>query len=106
MPERKAVRRVETPEAQGDDSWVKVRRFQVGEWLALTEVDEGNRPEAVKRGLELIRTHVVAWNWVDDDGAPLPQPGEDPSVIDRLTDEEVLCLMRVLQGPTESQLKN
>lgn len=107
MPQRKAIRRVATPEVQGEDSWVEVRRLQVGEWLALqTNGAEMTQAASTRQGLDVLASHVVGWNWVDDDGKPLPQLTADPTVLEKLTDEETLCLMRLLQGPSEAQLKN
>lgn len=49
--------------------------------------------------LNLLATHVTEWNWVDDDGVPLPLPKDDASVMDRLTDAELQVLSNALQGP-------
>lgn len=106
MPERQSGQRIATP-IQGDDAWVRIKRIQVGQWLQLQE-DGGSRSlaEATRRGLEILRDHVLEWNWVDDDGNPLPQPKDDPDVINRLTDEEALALINIIQGPTPERLKN
>lgn len=111
MPQRKAIRQVFTPEVQGEDSWVKVSRLKVGQWFALQGPEGANgaepsQAEQVRRGLKVLVEHVLGWNWVDDEGQPLPQPKDDPAVLEQLTDEEALCLLRVLQGPSEAQLKN
>jgi hypothetical protein len=109
MPQRKAIRQVPTPTVQGDDSWVKVHRLEMGKWLAYQANGDGKEDtqiEQARRGLRLMAELIVGWNWVDDDGAPLPQPGTDPAVLERLTDEETNLLMGILQGPSEAQVKN
>ena len=54
-------------------------------------------------GLEKLRLHVIAWNWVDDDGNPLPDPKENPEVFDELTDDEVTFLINKMMGVDESK---
>lgn len=36
---------------------------------------------------------VLAWNWVDEDGAPLDQPKNNPGVFEELTFEELAWLI-------------
>lgn len=49
--------------------------------------------------MKLLATHVTEWNWVDDDGKPLPLPKDHPEVMDQLTDLEVQALSNALRGP-------
>ena len=52
-------------------------------------------------GIETLKKHILAWNWVDDDGEPLPQPQEDSDVFDKLTDDEVAFLIDHMMGIEE-----
>jgi hypothetical protein len=55
--------------------------------------------------LGLFKRRVRDWNWVDEDGEPLPNPQEDPNVLDTLTDEEFNFLVGCIKG-SEEELKN
>jgi len=101
MPKRKVVRRIKSEEVQGEDSWVDMRRPKgrdikdaVRKQDAQGE-DAGNL-KSYENSQELLRAHVLSWNWVDDDGAPLAQPQAESEVnvdvFDELTDEEVKFL--------------
>src|SRR5574340_894704 len=46
---------------------------------------------------------VVAWNWTDDRGQPLPQPDGKAETMERLRAEEILWLMKATQGETPAQ---
>jgi hypothetical protein len=97
-----SIVRVDTPEVQGEGSWVRVRRANVEEMR-----EKRNNPkevDAFEMGVALITRHAVDWNWVDDDDKPLPFPSEDPSVIEKLTDPEVAALGKAILGVDD--LKN
>lgn len=57
----------------------------------------------------ILRRRVVAWNWCDEEGVPLPQPAECPEVLDGLTAGErrfLLGALRDLERRQEDELKN
>ena len=54
---------------------------------------------------ELLKTNVMKWNWVDDDGAPLPLPSVDPDVSKQLSYEEVKCLVLAITGNASGMRK-
>lgn len=87
--------RVESPTIQGEDSYVVFRALTVEEARAYRKTT-GSDDDVFEIGLDALRTHIVEWNWVDDAGNPLPQPREDPGVIDRLTVEETNFLAQTL----------
>lgn len=137
MPQRQSVVKVPTPEAQGDDSWVCVRKLTVKErgqarkmandlidkalatedmaasgknpslydQLRAQKTGAGLQGDTERMTLDLFRDHIVEWNWVNDDGEPLPQPKDDPAVFDRLLDNEVAELNRAL-GASAAEQKN
>jgi len=41
---------------------------------------------------------VIAWDWVDDDDNPLPQPHNNPDVLDLLIPSEVEFIVDALKG--------
>jgi len=59
--------------------------------------------DALDFGIGKLKVHVLSWNWVDDNGAPLAQPSEDESVFDELTDSEVTFIINKLMGVDESK---
>ena len=106
MPKRKSTIRINSESVQGDDSFVVLRRLTVGEMKSsMSAPDDEDGIASFSRSLKMYYDHVVEWNWVDDDDAPLPQLKDDPELVDRLTDAEVLFLARGLAG-AEEELKN
>ncbi len=105
MPSRQNVTEMPSPEVQGDGSWVKFRKLTVKEMkVILGRSDEDLSPlESFVEALRMYIDHVVEWNWVDDDGNPLPQPNQDPAVVDLLTNEEVMFLGQALSGAADSK---
>jgi hypothetical protein len=111
-PTRSKVRRFEGG-PQGDAAWLSVRKILYGERKSI--IDEFNElmkkfgmdtlqdgdeiaaslsslPDAIDIDYELAQffaQFVTAWNWVDDDGNPLPLPCEDDTVLAKLYGEEV-----------------
>lgn len=117
MSERMNVLTVASDEVQGPGSWVKLRKILYGRQLEaqkmITQLSGGTMPKDLSEmrvtmdfldrndayTRQLLAECVVAWNWVDDAGAPLPAPAESESVIDQLTDDEIKFLVRALQRP-------
>lgn len=97
MPQRQAVPTVtvRTPEAMGADSWVIFRKsphlagYRSAMQIQLEEqgvvFDAAGRPrggeftiEQIERvGMEKLAESLVDWNWVGDEGEPLPKPNPD-----------------------------
>jgi len=96
MPQRKSARRLDSTEVQGEGSWVELRRPKGRDIKAAmrrsTETADAEALEKYDASQELLRDHVMAWNWVDDDGEPLAQPQEGPEVWDELTIQEIKFL--------------
>lgn len=109
MPQRKtSTVQVDSTEVQGEGSWVRVRRLTWGEIKALSRRQEAikeDQEQAIEVTDELLAEHALAWNWVDDDGAPLPQPKGNVGIIDQLTDEEFSFLADAITG-NERERKN
>lgn len=104
MPGRITKKRIESKAVQGDDSWVEITPIKLGQSKVIArQLDEmrGDPTAFIRANSETITRHVVGWNWVGDDGSPLPLPSEDPSVLDDLTNLEVQFLVRILNGRDE-----
>lgn len=110
MPKRQSVRRIVSTEMQGEDSWIELASPKMEEMKAyranlapIQERIEQLQKEGVKdtdkrlvkareelnvEGEKLISNYVKAWNWVDDDGNPLPPPSEE-GAVNKLTMSEI-----------------
>ena len=101
MPKRKSrVQQIPTPEAQGDDSWVEIRRMSWGEIKALLKrSNRGDEEEKLAANEEMVKKYVLSWNWVDDDDSPLPFPSNGG--LDELTDQEFRYLVDLVTGELE-----
>lgn len=103
MPKRQNVKTYKSEEVQGDDSYVKVKMPSVEEFNAIMERsrravglaqsrDEVAIAQLEQEANETMANLVLEWNWVDDDGNPLPQPFGNPAVFTRLTISEISFL--------------
>jgi hypothetical protein len=123
MPQRANVRTFDTSSVQGEDSWIKLRPMTLGEILAVQRDAEERgtvwyklgrwlgrlvkrRPSPVEiacRNMATTIRYVRGWNWVDDDGQPLPFPNDDPRVLDRLTLDEMQIITACVNGERQSE---
>ena len=54
-----------------------------------------------------LSQRIVSWNWTGMDSMPLAQPHNAPTVLERLTDDELLWLLSAAQGgETSADRKN
>jgi len=105
MARRNPVKQHETPDLQGEGSYVKMTLVKVGEVRKLRSREKTEEDfNSFEEGLELLSAHIVEWNWVDDEGEPLPSPLNNSEVLDMLTDEEATHLVQLLMG--EEAAKN
>lgn len=63
MPERKAMYKVDSVSVQGEDSWVELSYMEWGEVQAAMKGD--------LKSDDILKEHVLAWNWVDAEGEAL-----------------------------------
>lgn len=119
---RQSTKRYNTADIMGEGSWVDVHVASLGEAkefrkmtrdLALQVVDvEAGTPEAEALDAEAAKftelwygKHLVGWNWVDDDGNPLPLPGGNPEVLEKLNPIELEFLANAVLGQAVDQKK-
>jgi hypothetical protein len=100
-PKRQSVKRHKSDEVQGEGSFVVTTAVKVREIRQIRKHAGDEDFNAFEGGIALLSKHVVKWNWVDDEGNPLPCPKEDPKVIDELTNEESEYLVGLLMGGKE-----
>lgn len=120
MPKRVGVKRHNSQEVQGEGSYVVVTGVKVKEIRRIRQQTRDAERERARHdvllkedplaqvpeveydefesGLALLASHIVDWNWVDDEGDPLPLPKDDPAVVEELTNEESEFLIQLLMG--------
>ena len=98
MPKRQSVKKHDTSKVQGEDSYVVLTAVKVKEIRKIRKLAKTEDFDEFEGGVSLLARHVVGWNWVDDDGEPLPIPKDNPEVIDELTDEESKFLVDLMMG--------
>lgn len=103
MPKRKSVKKHKSDEVQGEGSYVITSGVKVKEIRKIRKLSaEDESFDEFEGGITLLGKHILAWNWVDDDGNPLPVPKDSPEtdVIGELTEEEAEWLVGLLIGAT------
>lgn len=98
MPVRKykKIRKVETLDIQGKGSYIELKSFSWNELKALgfSELDlEGETIEQADFAFEIAKQALVGWNWVGDDGKPLPDPTQN-GVFDALPSQEQTYIIK------------
>ena len=99
MPERlnKKFHRVDSTEVQGEGSWIIIRKIGFEIVLNQNAAELKNADQNMELAYQATKTVLYEWNWVDDEGTPLPQPKDDPEVFDELTVEEQLFSLRAAE---------
>jgi hypothetical protein len=111
MAERKfkKVRRVASDKVQGEGSYVELRSFTWKELkgMGFDSVDlEGDIMQAADLAFDVARQSLVGWNWVDDNGDPLPDPTEN-GVFESLPSQEQTFIVKNMNiGADEEKAKN
>lgn len=107
-----------------EGEWVELfAGMRVGDFAMLADLNqldvrlaavEGEDDETAKRIAlnsdamgqlkRMLAVRLVAWNWTDDSGHPMPQPTES-GAIDRLRLEELTYLATIMRGETPAEKK-
>jgi len=96
MSKRQCFYTANSTEVQGEGSWVQFRYMSLGESKAIhnQHASTADDMQKAKVGFDLLASHIVGWNWVDNNDQPLPLPKDDPSVMDQLLEPELEFLQR------------
>jgi hypothetical protein len=109
MPQRNIFFKLDTTPVQGEGSFVRIRKFLVSDFERSNKIAREQK-SAAERGdyaefdrLESEAGQIIAdaleeWNWVDDEGQPLPQPKGKPQILSMLTVEEREFIFKNLHG--------
>ena len=106
MPSRvnKLYRTLDSAPVQGEGSWVKVKAPTLEDVRQFSLPAEGDTGGALEFGKNMLGKLVIAWNWVDDDDKPLPEP--TPEIVAGLPYAEVQFLMEQLDLAGIADTKN
>lgn len=104
MANRQSTRRVGSEAVQGEDSFVVFREMEFGTVLEAMKKGAGSTNPAEEKEFteRLFKEAVIDWNWVDDNGAPLPLPSKGLE-IERLLTTEVIWLVEQITGKTQAK---
>lgn len=107
MPKRQSIFTVKSEEVMGEGSYVKIRSMVYGAAKRLrVQIKSMEDEEKIAANDKVIIDHVVEWNWVDDNGEPLPLPKDDPAVLDEvLSSREVQFLGHAISGDSDEPKK-
>lgn len=105
MAQRMAVRRIPTEEVQGEDSFIVASMVTLEDWDEVDKKQKKGEPYVVAMR-DVMARRVLDWNWVDDDGKPLPKPKGNPSVFAKLTGPEIEVVERAISGRKAEERKN
>lgn len=90
----------------GDEAFVVVLVPTIGELRHQAKQAEklGMESDAAESEANIyFSKHILKWNWVDDEGQPLPQPFDNPGIFTVLTGDELRFLGQCLAGQTPEQ---
>lgn len=93
MAERKVTYRVESSDVQGEGSWVELSYITRGE--ARAHAEDGWTEDMLKK-------HVIAWDWVDTEGNELDVADADTQLLQHECD----FIIGKLFNPNEEEIKN
>jgi len=103
---QKTTRRVDSESVQGKGTYVVVRKLTLGEAQTVRDMAKDGAVDDFAMSLNLLKDHVVEWNWSDAEERPFPLPSADGTILGKLTDDEAMFLVTALRGSlTEAALK-
>lgn len=115
MPLRQSPEKKVEGGPQGADAFIVVKRLTVEESNSFTEkfnqlqedaVDAEARQNGELEARKSFGELVFDWNWVDNDGNPLPKPHNNPDVFGALYNEELEWITRAIVNNAPEQLVN
>lgn len=99
MAKRQFIYTIPSEKVQGKGSYVKVRSLLWGDAKRIRrELKDADEDEQMAANDQLLIDHIVEWDWVDEHDQPMPIPKDDPTVIDRLSAQEVNFLGDAVNG--------
>lgn len=113
MSKRPTTIKVDASSVQGEGAYIIFKRLTWGERREYLKKYVAMKPkETVETSRQFLLEHLVSWNWVDENGAPIPLPKNEEDEC-ALYDDEANFLYQVcgdaLAGKlamSEADLKN
>jgi len=102
MAKRNNRIRLDTTEVQGEGSFVVLTLPTLREVQSVL-AKGGESLEAFQESSDVLSNHIKEWDWVDDDGNPLPLPKDEPGIANALTTQEFKLLINTLFGSDEAR---
>lgn len=121
QPRRQRVRRHDASKVMGPGAFVVIKAITMED---AQRIEDASKPPEMQEGMtqedweicleqheakmkslnyEAMAITVMEWNWVDDDGQPLPQPADNPAVFAKLTAEEIEFIADRMNGNVKSK---
>lgn len=106
MPKRQSSFKVDASSVQGEGAWVRFKKPKLRTIREMKTADSDESTDKFELGLNMVKEHLLDWNWVDDDDDPLASPSESLDVMDELNLTELEFLALALVGEEGEVLKN
>ena len=123
MPERLSTRTFDASSVQGEGAILVLRgatvgevlgnrraseardtaRYRLGRWFGRLFRRAPSPADQMRDNMRYYAGYVRAWNWVGDDGEPLPLPADDATVIERLTTDEMALVISCVNGERQTE---
>lgn len=118
MPKRQRTREIDASAVQGEGAWIKIRSMSLKEAREIQRIAASLQAQAQssdplkaaaateeisRKGIESFAEYVEDWNWVDDDGEPLPKPYQNPAALELLTIEEFSFISKLFATDDSAQ---
>lgn len=81
MAQRITTRKVLSDEVQGEGSYVMLRALPYGMVTQRTKINQEDMEQLLQFNREFLAEVVADWNWVDDQGTPLPLPADPEQLV-------------------------
>ncbi len=108
MPQRVRTKTVKGG-PQGADAFVTIKKQTLDESRAfaarINKAAEGKTDADEQDARATYAGIILDWNWVDEDGAALPKPHNNPDVLGNLLGDEFGFIVSVVNGTNEDEKK-
>lgn len=106
-------KRIDTKDLQGENSYVEVLVRSWGDYKVVRQTMDDEQEKKVPANKSKFNTNeymeesiikaIQKWNWTDNEGKPLPLPKDDKSVLDKLTEAEIVFLFNAYLDKTDQK---
>lgn len=90
----KLYRKIDSSDVQGEGSWVLLKSPTIEDIRGGLTSGDQTSTEQIEYSFSIIGKLIIDWNWVDDEGNPLPKP--DYEIVKLLPIQEINFLVQAL----------